>query len=181
MSRVKPRASNFNIQHSQPSFKRKIIFKVVWGIWGTWYENGYREVPRTVHKRNAKGKFILPMASSRFRPISQPPLPIKHGGTQPPTRDTPGSSAGGIVRLPNSVCPGVPVLEYLKYLKYLKYLTFIIPVHTEVFPVIPHDPRVPGFWSPTVTCQTCLRKGTRHGCWCLGNTGFLLSFLFGRV
>lgn len=108
---------------------------------------------------NAQRQFMIPMTLDFHRSANHR-LAIKYSGSRPPTRDTPGSSAGGIVRLP-IVCQGTPFsFGYLNTEYVLEYLTFTIPR----IPHDPRDPRVPGFWSPTVTCQTCLRKGV---CWCL--------------
>lgn len=53
-----------------------------------------------------------------------------------PTRDTPGSSAGGIVRLPNSVSQGTPFVFFPLVLKYLTFTILVFPV----IPVIPESP-----------------------------------------
>lgn len=59
-------------------------------------------------------------------------------GPEPPTRDTPGSSAGGIVRLPNSVSQGTPFVFFQGWYV-LEYFTFTILVFP-VIPVIPESP-----------------------------------------
>lgn len=104
-----------------------------------------------------------PMASSRFPPISQPPLRIKQSGD-------PGLQPGTLPVLPREGSSGSPIVCPRGLHLFFSIGIEVFDFHNTRIPRDPRDPRVPGFWSPTVTCQTYLRNGTRHGCWCLQST-----------
>lgn len=138
MSRVKPRPRPRNLNAAV--FKNiYIIFKVVWRAQGPDMGSTTGKFP---------GLYIseYQWPALDFPPISQPPLPIKHSGTGPPTRGPPGSSAGGIVRLP-IVCQGTLLLV-------LAYLIFTILV----FPVIPVIPESPVFGPRPLRVKPILGK-----------------------